>query len=223
MTADTAALSLTVNGDINYGAGAGATGLRIALCGKRYAGKGLAADYLVGVFKFWRMAFADPFKDDIVDLVRKYKPEVDRAYCDARKELFRTTWQSYANDLMKPLCGEDVWTKIAVGRAAEHRLVVADDMRMRVEEEAWHAMGGIVVRITATDKVRRARGDAKAVASGGRRITDREWAAHGEHRSETEVDELHADFEVGNNGSVALLNTTMLFLVATCRDMGYPL
>jgi dephospho-CoA kinase len=169
---------------------------KIAFLGKMYSGKTECAKYLETIgYKI--LSFAEPMKQDIVELVQKRAPWVDRKYLDEHKAAFRKVLQGYGTETMKSILGDDCWARIACQEAIKYENATVDDMRFLIEALTWRELtGGIVVKLVCPDSVRRKRLESKFGP-----FTDNEWIEMNNHQSETEVDQITPDYIIHNAGN----------------------
>jgi dephospho-CoA kinase len=168
--------------------------VKIAFLGRMCSGKTECANYFV-TKGFKKLSFAEPMKQDILELVQKRAPWVTRTFINENKSHFRTILQGYGTDTMKLLLGDDCWARIACEDASQYDSVVLDDMRFLIEAERWRKIGGIVVRLECPDLIRRRRHEELF----GPVSTD-DWLKMNSHQSETEVDLIQPDYTIHNSG-----------------------
>lgn len=166
----------------------------VALVGKAGSGKSTAAEYLMAEGGFRRVKFADPLKD-MLRAIGLGEEEIEGSLKNEPCAILNGQSPRYAmitlgTEWGRNLIGPDFWTNLWVRRATSKRLVVVDDCRFLNEAAIVRQNGGIIIRIIRPD------------ASGG--------TNYGTHVSETEQDQIKADFEVENTGTIDDLGRAVL-------------
>lgn len=131
--------------------------LVIALCGRMKCGKtSVASSFMNNNSEIFRLAFADPLKDEFAD---KYGIERDDLYNNIEKEKYRTLLQSFAEG-QKDIHGRDYFAKLWLETIQDIKpsAVIIDDLRFFEELKVISQYNSHVFRVTASDKVRMARG-----------------------------------------------------------------
>lgn len=167
----------------------------IALTGKKGHGKTTAARILEHQ-GFAHLNFADPVKEvaklvygltdeEIDDPVLKETPLERWPFKTPRDILQKIGTNMFRNYV------PDTWTQNHRLRSESHDRVVASDLRFLNEAAAIRKRGGIVVRVF----------DPRKPVDGGDEST--------KHASEMEMDQIKADFEIINDGSINELHSKM--------------
>lgn len=166
----------------------------IGMIGKAGSGKDTVADYVVEKYGFTKIAFADPLKQAVQVIF-----DVDDNYMFDRemRELPLPGWEPWSvrkllqfvgTELMRNQVDEDIWVKNAASRAKRiSKCIISDvrfpnevtDMRKRLEGNA----NMVFVRVT-----RPGHEDATGGIKG--------------HASEAMIDELDADIDIVNDGTL---------------------
>lgn len=170
-------------------------GVKLALCGGMRAGKDEVAAYLCSVYGFQRFAFGDGIRQ----LCRDYLPEL----MEAGKP--RALLQGIGQDLRK--YDPDVWVKwllveieaaryelqLETGTIAEDDLnVVVSDLRQPNEYARLRAEGYRILRVNASDEIRRQRmRDAGDIVSEDSIM----------HETESHYAGFAVDLDIWNNGN----------------------
>lgn len=158
----------------------------IGIAGKAGAGKSTLAQMFADSAGYSRVRFAQPLKDmlktlgldeDQVDGDRKEEPS--DLLCGHTP---RYAMQTLGTEWGRELIGEDVWCRAGLARARASAPAVIDDARFANEFQAIRSAGGVIVEIR------------RPGASGT-------YAP--QHASERDVDDLHADYLVLNEGSLS--------------------
>lgn len=172
--------------------------IRVMLTGRRRRGKDVMADQLVSLVPgLHRTAFADALKREVADALSYLllgKPDSGRrmlAYTLRRRDLYGPLWQAWG-EMRRQAFGEDYWIRqVAADMAITERWIghpaewVITDCRHH-NEAAWgKANGFVLVRITGPYR--------------GNDDDQRDDT----HPSERFVDELPADREYQNTGTLA--------------------
>jgi hypothetical protein len=158
----------------------------VAFTGKRGHGKTTAAQALMEK-GYEHICFADPLRqivhiaygvtfEEMSDPVLKEKP-LDRWPFKSPRELL----QVVGTDMFRAYL-DDTWTKAFERRSAEFDKVVCSDLRFPNEEECLRDLDGKVVRVTDPKK----------------NLTD----VASQHASETAIDQIVADVEIINDGTI---------------------
>jgi len=186
----------------------------IGLCGDKFHGKDTAADALVNLGGFQRLAFADPLKEcaaaafgrpvaDFHNVALKEKPVPGWPDWTHRKileflgtEVFRTNFPG-------------IWMKTAISKIKEsdRQRFVITDLRFQDEVDAVRALGGKVIRIV-NPRVTATPADPQ------------ECETLGLHPSMWQHHMFALDDEIINDGAVVDLHTRVLSVV---RSYGVPI
>jgi len=162
---------------------------RIALTGKLRSGKDTVAERMwIYNDGFYPLAFGNALKQTYHELFpwipKKPKP--------------RAGYQSYGQQ-MRELYGDDLWIRHVEARVNSLEKfrdclgMVITDLRQQNEYDWCRANGFAIVRVTASDDVRKAR----AVAAGDD-FTVHDFA----HDTELHVDSFDVDYEIVNDGDL---------------------
>lgn len=169
----------------------------IGVTGKKGSGKTEAADALCRVLGYTTLSFADPLRD----VCRTVFGLTDDELNDRKlKESPLTRWPFQSPRELMQLVGTDmfrhhfpeVWITAFTRkyRSLDNPQVVVPDVRFINEEKAIRALGGVIIRI------------------------ERDLPSSDQHPSETEMDEIQADFTILNLGSLSQLKSQILNTVA---------
>jgi hypothetical protein len=166
----------------------------IALTGYKQSGKSTAAAYLAEKHGYCRHNFKDALveemKERLPDVLREltkldhYPLNIDTLF-KTKPPLMRALMQNYGTEVRrgdKKTYWSDKWLITYTNKIYPQPTVV-DDLRFLSERDALKSVGGTIIRIVRTD-----------IASGG------------DHSSETEQDEIVADYtiKVGKGDHAAL-------------------
>lgn len=197
----------------------------IMLCGKKKSGKTTSASFLrsIGVknhgFQSDVYSFAGPLKRMVKEGFSLSDSQVwgsDREKVDERYgvtprkllQIFGTDiFFKYIYDLIPDLENKipkrKFWTRLFVEytKHTTNELIIIDDGRFPHEAEEIRKLGGVVVRLY-------------------RKETDKHA---GDHPSETEVDEIKADYEIHNDGSILSLfdNLRRILMKVVGKEFGH--
>ena len=157
----------------------------VALAGRAGAGKDTAADHLAQCFCFNKIAFADTLRNVCKEAFGLTDAELHDRHL---KALPLARWPFQAPVEILQTVGTDlfrrqypgIWVRRAMEKAHAFDRAVLSDCRFPDEAMAVRGEGGIVIRITRPGH------------DEGRRP----------HESETHIDNLDADFDVLNDGTV---------------------
>ena len=183
----------------------------VALTGKARAGKDTAGRHLVERFGYTRVAFADgvrevalaidPFVPRAVGLPIRLSAVVEAHGWEAAKDSaeVRRLLQVIGTDAGRRHFGEDCWVKLALLKTLDVAgPIVYTDCRFPNEADAVRKAGGVVVRI------------------------ERPGAgfdtAHGQHVSETALDDYAFDHRIVNDGPVEAMYRSLDFIVDLWRS-----
>lgn len=160
----------------------------IGICGKKFSGKSTVARLLHNATGYEVRSFADKLKDvtcvlsgctreDLEDYEFKENelvPDYLRPYCgNADKPTFRAFLQHFGSEVMRSI-NDNIWIDCTLENGSEN--VIVSDCRFPNEAKAVKARGGIVIKVV--------RPDTKANDS---------------HQSETQIDEIGADYTIVND------------------------
>lgn len=166
----------------------------IGMIGKAGSGKDTVADYVVEKYGFKKIAFADPLKQAVQII---FDVDDDHMYDRDMRELPLPGWEPWSvrkllqfvgTELMRNQIDEDIWVKNAASRARRiSKCIISDvrfpnevtDMRSRLEDQSKM----VFVRVT-----RPGHEDAAGGIKG--------------HASEALIDQLDADIDIVNDGSL---------------------
>lgn len=138
----------------------------VGLTGYKGSGKDTAADYLVEVHGFRKVAYADPLKDSVSALfdidrtdIEEWKNDPDihvtitrtpsfKNIILERRFSFREFLQRYGTEAHREIFGEDFWIKQfrALASSDDKRLVIPD-VRFRNEAQLIRESGGHLWRL----------------------------------------------------------------------------
>lgn len=170
----------------------------VAVCGRKRSGKDTLGAYLVEEHGYKRVAFADKLKEGVCTLNPvlyslpgdvvvhlddlRMRGESDVELCDRLKDDIpevRRLLRAFAHETMQVLFGlESFWVDLVLNGWDGGRTVITD-MRYPHEEKPVHAAGGCVLRVTRPGLVK-----------------------DDSHASETSVDQVNADIDIVNDGTV---------------------
>ena len=156
--------------------------MRIAIVGKMRSGKDTIADMLTVQYDFEQIAFADGIKE----IVGKYFPEV----LDNGKP--REHYQFIGQQFRK--LNQNVWINNLDRKTKEmgDSSIIVTDCRQVNEGKYLRANDYMIIKVIAEDEVRLQR-----ISDAGESVTTEQF----EHDTETQVDEIRADFAILNNGT----------------------
>lgn len=180
----------------------------VGLLGRAGSGKGEAARYFIERRAAHRLAFGDPLKHMLTDVLgftetQLWGAQADKERVDPRYGRTPRDFMVALGESARARMGEDVWCRAAVNYMhAQHRLhghgfFVIDDVRKPIEARTVQGMGGVVIRI------------------------NRQWCASTtDPNSPTErcVDEAPYDYAVSNDGTVEELWEAL----RACHGHGRP-
>jgi hypothetical protein len=166
----------------------------IGMIGKAGSGKDTVADYVTSKYGFNKLAFADPLKK-AVQIIFDIDDEhmFDRALREETLENWapwstRKLLQFVGTDLMRDQIDKNIWVKNAVSRVKRLSRAIISDVRFPNEVDDVKAMleghaQMVFIRVTRPDH---------EDAQGG--IKD--------HASESHIDDLDADIDILNDGTL---------------------
>jgi len=160
--------------------------MRLALSGKFYSGKSIAAEILAREFGFVRLSLADELKAMAAEIVQFLQEhgglEQAGVLLDKTTPLGRQWLQWLGTDLIRKR-DADFWVRLLLRklRTMQRDNVVVDDVRFRNEAYALRQVGFKLIRIETSEATRRRR----AQALGAVLVPEREG-----HPSETDLDEF---------------------------------
>ena len=174
----------------------------IGLVGFKEVGKSTAAEHLREMYCFERINFKDGMLAQMLinfpDFIPAFCRLMDKHYWDGRAwtfgrlnqekpEAWRAFMVNFGTDLWRQI-DNNIWVDKWGEKVQEYNMVVADDVRFLNEAEKLKQMGGILIRLTRPD-----------VTTGGN------------HKSETEQNQIVADYTINVNvgdhaGLYAMLN-----------------
>lgn len=177
----------------------------IALCGKRRSGKDTVGAYLMKHHGFERKAFADPLKkatailfdipfsdvdklklDELIHVTLETWPEYKDDSEVIRTQTFLQFLQRFGTDVARDLWGIDFWVEqtLPVQAFYKGRAIVVTDCRFESEAARVRLLDGYIVKIVRPL-------DENAALS-----------VEHQHRSETELDTIRANYQILNDGSL---------------------
>lgn len=173
----------------------------VGLVGPKRSGKDTAACALIA--QGWRrVALADPMRDFMLRLDPliapglRYSEVIDAHGYEVAKDTYpevRELMKRLGTEAGRYVLGENVWTDIASLRiATSDEPVVVTDVRFINEADILRRMGGLIVRVVRPDLGRN---------------TDM-------HQSETEQEEIRADYTLINGGTPEDLWAALLEVVS---------
>lgn len=126
----------------------------VGFAGLARSGKSTAAQYLVDLYDFKRIRFAQALKD-MLRAVGLGDREIDGDLKEVPCDLLggktpRFAMQTIGTEWGRNLIAPDIWIRVwqgAVGRLPADQAVVCDDVRFPNEVEAIRSLGGIIVRL----------------------------------------------------------------------------
>jgi hypothetical protein len=163
----------------------------VAFTGKRGSGKDTAAQTLRSA-GYVLMAFAEPLRD-ILKIVYGLTDEELLDTHLKEQVLTRFPWRS-PRDLMttigtqgfRDLIHQETWVKALERRAEQHDFVGVTDLRFLTEEAMLNKHKAIIIRVINPNR--------------------KDEDETSQHRSETEMDKIVADFEILNDGTIEELH-----------------
>ncbi len=188
----------------------------IALVGKQGAGKSSVAQALIAQHGFLRMSWAEPVRQ-IFEMA--YGQIVD--YAAMKAQLYEVTLfngttalrsgrellQRIGTDAMRDQVDQNFWIKAGVSRIWRDQMV-NDDTRFVNEATALRQRGWIIVRVVASEDIRKLR-IGQGFVDGG-------------HASEVEQETITVDLELVNDGTVSpqdlTFNSLMPFLAKSTQE-----
>ena len=178
----------------------------IAICGHKFSGKSTVANLLHNATGYEVRSFATPLKkmvcalvgctmDDLEDYDYKENTEVPEhlwAYCANGKHTIRALMQGLGDLMRKEI--PDVFIECTLNSKDDF---LVSDCRFPNEAKAVKERGGIVIKVV--------RPDAQAKDS---------------HQSETQIDEIEADYTLWNDSTLGNLVANVDSLVRLLRANG---
>ena len=181
----------------------------IAICGHKFSGKSTVARLLHYATGYPVVSFADKLKDmccvlsgctreqleDYDFKETQLVPDYLRPYClNAEKPTFRAFLQHFGSEVMRGV-NDNIWIDCTLSNCGENAII--SDCRFPNEAKAVKARGGIVIKVV--------RPDAQAKDS---------------HQSETQIDEIEADYTLWNDSTLGNLVANVDSLVRLLRANG---
>lgn len=181
----------------------------IAICGHKFSGKSTVARLLHNATGYPVVSFADKLKDvtcvlsgctreDLENYEFKEKqcvPSYLVPYCgDVEKPTFRAFLQYFGSEVMRGV-NNNIWIDCTLSNCEEN--VIVSDCRFPNEAKAVKERGGIVIKVV--------RPDVKAKDS---------------HQSETQIDEIGADYLIWNATTLENLASNVDSIVRLLRANG---
>ncbi|MGM0836025.1 MAG: dephospho-CoA kinase [Bacillota bacterium] len=163
--------------------------IKVAICGRMRAGKGVLAGYATLFFDFYPVAFGDAMKD----AAHRAFPHV------ARTPKPRALYQSFG-EWARSHFGATVWVDAVERKIAGYcamqcckpARILVTDLRVQAEYDWLRANGYTIIRVSAPAELRLER---------ARQAGDEFSEADFEHETETAVDSFHCDYEIRNEGT----------------------
>ena len=180
----------------------------IAICGHKFSGKSTVARLLHNATGYEVVSFADKLKDITCILsgctredLENYEfkenelvPDYLRPYClNADKPTFRAFLQHFGSEVMRGV-NDNIWIDCTLSNCEKDCIV--SDCRFPNEAKAIKARGGIVIKVV------------------------REGCGGDSHQSETQIDEIEADYTIWNDTTLENLVANVDSLVRLLRANG---
>ena len=181
----------------------------IAICGHKFSGKSTVARLLHNATGYRVVSFADKLKDitcilsgctreQLEDYDFKENvlvPDYLQPYClNAKIPTFRAFLQHFGSEVMRGV-NDNIWIDCTLSNCGEDCIV--SDCRFPNEAKAVKARGGIVIKVV--------RDDVKSSDL---------------HQSETQIDEIDADYVLWNDTTLENLIANVDSLVRLLRNLG---
>lgn len=157
--------------------------MNIAISGKMGSGKTTFANYLIEKHGYTHASFARQLKDSAMEL---FGLSYEQAYGSEKDREFLQKFGQSMREL-----DDDVWVKKLVNSLDDDSLVIIDDMRHINEYNAMSDAGFLLIRMEATEDIRK------------ERLGER--FKNSDHISETALDTHHFPIVVENIGSLESL------------------
>ena len=182
----------------------------IAICGHKFSGKSTVAGLLHNATGYRVVSFADKLKDitcilsgctreQLEDYDFKENvlvPDYLQPYClNAKMPTFRAFLQHFGSEVMRG-ANDNIWIDCTLSNCGKDCII--SDCRFSNEANAVKARGGIVIKIE--------RPDVKTSDS---------------HQSETQIDEIGADYTIVNDTTLENLVLNVDSLVRLLRNNGF--
>lgn len=196
----------------------------IGLSGFARSGKTTAADYLQQRYGYTRLHIADPLRDMLAALLRRFgmnSPEIHYYLEGGGKESVipclgvtsRHAQISLGTEWGRELIGPDLWANCWNYTASSVSAAMNDSVRFPNEENSIRRLNGFTILI-----VREGCGPAAFKGRIGRWLYETFGMMRGVHDSER-VDRLRPDYIVHNTGTVEQLHA-MLDMAMAMQDQG---
>ena len=174
--------------------------LKIALVGKMRSGKDTVGEQLINLYGFRRYAFGDGIKE----IVETYFP---LAWVDGKP---RRHFQHIGQSLRE--LDEDVWVNYCLDKVSDNTYdnIVITDARQENEVKALREAGFIIVKVICDEAIRIERMRAN---------NDNFNLEDLQHETELYVDDVVADIELRNEGTLEELKERVFSLVKYVRTL----
>lgn len=166
----------------------------IGMIGRAGSGKDTVADYLVQKYGYTKIAFADPLKKAVQIM---FDIDDDHMYDRELREVELPDWKPWSTrkllqfvgtELMRNQVDEDIWMKNAVSRAKKLQKAVISDARFPNEVDGVREMLADHAKVVFIRVSRPGHLDAQGGIKG--------------HASEAMIDDLNADVDIVNDGTL---------------------
>lgn len=146
----------------------------IGICGRMGSGKDTVADTLVMRLSGKKQSFSAKLKEIAEDLFGIVKKD------DRGRHIYQVL-----GDKMRDI-DPDVWTNVVMKKYKSDMNMIISDVRYVNEAEAILEVGGTIIHLNVSDKIRKERIQKRE----GYIIPEKEWREMNSHSSETQVDEI---------------------------------
>lgn len=166
----------------------------IGLTGRAFSGKDTVGRYLARAHNFSLFAFADPIRDGLSAAFglppSVYRPENKEEVIEALGKSPRQLMQLFGTEFGRMLIKPTIWTDMMEARILQSIKagdcdIAVTDVRFRTEAELILRLGGQLWRIHRPDS---------------------DTTCHSSHVSETEIEDLHAQHYLMNDGTLEQLH-----------------
>lgn len=190
--------------------------MRLAIVGRKNAGKDALADALCRARPFRRTAFADPIKQmlhvglciskDVLYGPASVKEQVDPRYGVTVRHMLQTLGTEWGRKYIH----DEVWAR------ATMEFIESEDGRPTSRMDKGVTLDWVITDTRFLTEARLAREHGFTLV----RVTrpDSSTGAHEDHQSETEQDQIECDVEVVNAGTLEDLDTIARMLVNGVTD-----
>lgn len=182
----------------------------IGLTGYIGSGKTTIADYIEFRYGFPQYSFAGPIKE-IAEILGFTQEQLNGSQED--KLAINQHWNISAREFLQKfgteVCREflprvipemsDIWIKLFKIRAQQEKNILISDVRFPDEAKAIHELGGVIIRITRQKN-----------------------NSHMPHKSETYIDQIPADYEINNTGSLQNLFNLVDSIITQIPEIQSP-